>query len=101
MRGRSRDEDSLVPQMPKCPFLGWPNPCEPRGGRATVHIQPPDSTDDLGVTSFPHAPCLPCHKSSGPNVMARGVEDNKKDLAVEDASGLSESVTRFPLLNAK
>lgn len=59
-----------------------------------VGFQLPDSAVDLGVTSFPHAPCLPCHKSLGPNVTAWGVEDNGEDLAAQDACGLSKRVTR-------
>lgn len=48
-------------------------------GRAAVRFQPPDSTPDPGVTSFPHGPLRPCHKSQGPNSKAQGVGDNRED----------------------
>lgn len=47
--------------------------------RTAVRFQPPDSTRDPEVTSFPHGPLLHRHKSQGPNSKARGVGDNRED----------------------
>jgi len=91
MRARSRNE---VPPMPSAVHWDGPTHTSPEvaGPRSA---QLPDSAVDLGVTSFPHAPCLPCHKSLGPNITAWGVKDNGEDLAAEDVSGFSERVTQI------
>lgn len=54
-------------------------PWESEAGRAVVRLQPPDSAGDPEVTSFPHGPLLPRHKSQGPNSKAQGLGDNGED----------------------
>lgn len=43
--------------------LPRPEPALRARWQGSAPVQPPDSTCDLGVTSFPHGPRVPCHKT--------------------------------------